>query len=92
MTLAGRTGFSPVAADKGDFSLPGSTTRCWEEKPGADFLGADFLGGMGGSPLIRCPSYSGLRHQESFAASAHVTHALFVRTHSAAAALKGHPL
>jgi hypothetical protein len=27
MTLVGRTGFSPVAADKDAFSLPGSTTR-----------------------------------------------------------------
>ena len=31
-TLLGRAGFSPVAADRGAFSLPASTTRCWEEK------------------------------------------------------------
>jgi hypothetical protein len=40
MTLVGRTGLSPVAADKDAFSLPGSTTRCWEDIPGADFLEA----------------------------------------------------
>src|ERR1700691_2440427 len=39
-TLAARAGFSLVAADRGAFSLPGRTTRCWEEKRGADFLEA----------------------------------------------------
>ena len=46
MTLAGRTGVSPVAAERGAFSLPGNTTRCWEEK-----RGADFLAGIGSSPV-----------------------------------------
>src|ERR1700675_5042949 len=46
MTLAGRTRFSPVAAGRGAFSLPANTTRGWEEK-----RRADFLGGMGSSPV-----------------------------------------
>ena|ERR1700733_11041633 len=40
MTLVGEAGFWPVAVGRGDFSLPGRTTRCWEDKRRADFLGA----------------------------------------------------
>lgn len=36
--LPGRAGFSPVAAVKGAFSLPGRTTRFWEERRGVAFL------------------------------------------------------
>jgi hypothetical protein len=43
-TPAARSGFSLVAADKGAFSLPGRTTRGWEEKRGADFVVA--MGGL----------------------------------------------
>ena len=43
-TLLERAGFSPVAAARGAFSLPGSTTRCWEEKR------ADFRSHGEGSP------------------------------------------
>jgi hypothetical protein len=46
MTLAGRTGFSPAAAERGAFSLPGNTTRGWAEK-----RRADFFDGMGSSPV-----------------------------------------
>src|SRR5271156_3980935 len=46
MTLEGRTGFSPVAAERGAFSLPANTTRGCEEK-----RRADFFAGMGSSPV-----------------------------------------
>ena len=36
--LPGGAGFSPVAAVKGAFSLPGRTTRFWEERRGVAFL------------------------------------------------------
>src|ERR1700733_9688069 len=39
-TLLGRAGFSLVAADRGAFSLPVSTTRCWEEKREEEVLAA----------------------------------------------------
>src|ERR1700734_312280 len=60
-TLLGRAGFSLVAAERGAFSLPVSTTRCWEEKREEGVLAA----AMGSSPKS-APSYSAIRFQGSY--------------------------